>query len=85
MVAESLCEALRPLRARASELLRRPRVLRHVLRDGAARARHQADAAYADVARLAGLAPQREPGKPRLHAVRALAAVVNPCESAARA
>lgn len=59
VVAEALCAALRPLRARAEAWLRRPRALRHVLRDGAVRARRQADAAYEDAARRAGLAPAR--------------------------
>lgn len=57
MVAEALCAALRPIRARAAELSARPRLLRDVLRHGAARARERADATYEHVARLAGLLP----------------------------
>ncbi|XP_049874384.1 tryptophan--tRNA ligase, mitochondrial [Pectinophora gossypiella] len=60
VVAEALCGALRPLRARAAELRARPRLLRDVLRAGAARARLRADHTYAHVAQLAGLA-QRPP------------------------
>ncbi|XP_047503522.1 tryptophan--tRNA ligase, mitochondrial isoform X1 [Pieris napi] len=57
VVAEALVSVLGPMRARAEELQSRPRLLRDVLRHGAARARRRADAVYADVAALTGLAP----------------------------
>ncbi|CAH2039954.1 unnamed protein product, partial [Iphiclides podalirius] len=61
VVAEALCGALGPLRARALELRARPELLRPVLRHGAARARRRADRVYEDVASLAGLAPPPPP------------------------
>ncbi|KAM3957744.1 tryptophanyl-tRNA synthetase, mitochondrial [Aphomia sociella] len=55
VVARALCGALAPVRARAADLLRRPRVLRDALRHGAARARARADRVYARVAAAVGL------------------------------
>ncbi|XP_072947687.1 tryptophan--tRNA ligase, mitochondrial [Epargyreus clarus] len=59
VVADALCAALAPVRARAAELLARPALLRDALRHGAARARPRADRVFRDVARLTGLAPPR--------------------------
>ncbi|XP_050680883.1 tryptophan--tRNA ligase, mitochondrial isoform X2 [Leptidea sinapis] len=55
VVASALSSALAPLRARASDLRARPRLLRDVLRHGAARARRRADAVYADVSNALAL------------------------------
>lgn len=54
-VAAALERALRPVRERAAGLLRRPALLRDVLRVGGARARLRADEVYADVRARVGL------------------------------
>lgn len=74
VVAEALCREIGPVRARAAELQARPRLLRDVLRDGAARARARADLTWQDVARLVGLRAHTDPVAPRLHALRPPAA-----------
>lgn len=54
-VSAALVCALRPLRERAALLLRRPALLRDVLRVGAVRARRRADEVHADVCARVGL------------------------------
>ncbi|XP_031768631.2 tryptophan--tRNA ligase, mitochondrial [Galleria mellonella] len=61
VVARALVAELAPLRERAADLRRRPRLLRDVLRAGAARARRRADAVYERVAAAVGLAPHAPP------------------------
>ncbi|KAI5644222.1 tRNA synthetases class I (W and y) domain-containing protein [Phthorimaea operculella] len=70
VVTEALCTALRPVRERAAELRRKPRLLRDVLAVGAARARERADHTYELVSRLAGLTPARSDSEPVIHAVK---------------
>ncbi|XP_059050676.1 tryptophan--tRNA ligase, mitochondrial [Achroia grisella] len=57
LVARALAAELAPLRARAESLRAKPRLVRHVLRAGAARARRRADHVYARVAAAVGLLP----------------------------
>ncbi|CAK1550864.1 unnamed protein product [Leptosia nina] len=55
VVASALCDALGPVRSMATELRARPRLLRDVLKHGAARARLRADEVYGDVMSSLGL------------------------------
>lgn len=61
VVANALCEALRPVRERAVSLQAQPAFLQAVLQHGAVRARQRADEVYQDVTNKLGLAV------PRLH------------------